>query len=411
MLRYLVFLPSITLHLVPSEIFPWAVLYSLRSQIRSMSIGFIWSVIVFLSLLFMSLLNDASLMAALVSAASIANAYLISITVSDASANEINRLVRTAFRIQILLLVVGALQLIGVWALLDPITGMLIPRGGSEYLGAGGRGVSLLDTEPSRAGVNQLLIYTVWRAVQVTQGNRRYLWLSDLAMLVTIIVLTRSAVACFVALFYLGLTNFKPLRLCVSIIVVGVCFYVMALLVTPDDIRIYWLMEQLSVMTSWGEVAQFLISQSGFRGVSVIGAYSWSLDNMLGGGFGTWENTSVLAMEATGISASDLNYFRNWANGEYVPLKPTAFMAFIALEFGLFGVLLSSIWLFSRLKKMDGFSASALPTTLTIGFVLFLVGSVGNPVPWVCLALTSKIYSGRMLCRNEKMADLKEKTS
>ena len=376
--------------LVPAEIFPWAFVYSIVKGVKSLPAAMWICLLASLALVGVSLVRGVPLIAVLGSYGSVLNVVFIFAILCHIRHEELKRVSLSAKWIMLLLVCVGLLQLMGFWSSIDGVTEFAIPRGGAEKMGAGGRGVSLLDTEPSRAGVNFLFLYIVFRIA----GKKRHSFKSmlfDLTAFFFITVVTRSAMAVSIAALYFAIEYLSVKRSWIYPALLVAVFLVFYNLFDLKDIRALNILTQAAAQTNLADAWAFLVSQSGFRFVSVVGAYEWAWRHWFGGGFGTWPYVSVDSLELTGLQAADLGFFRYWHDGEYVALKPTAFMALIALEHGLVGLLLMAGWLFAKLKKMNAFSKNCRAATLTAIFTIFFAGSVGNPVPWIVLAVVPRL--------------------
>ena len=109
------------------------------------------------------------------------------------------------------------------------------------------------------------------------------------------------------------------------------------------------------------DIYMTLMNESGHRLISILSAYKYGFENLLGGGIGSWPVSSVNAMEAMGMESFEIYYFLEFNEGYFLGIRPTAFAAGLFLEAGLLGTL--------------AFKSAAVPV-LDLGalaFVAFLV--------------------------------------
>jgi hypothetical protein len=133
----------------------------------------------------------------------------------------------------------------------------------------------------------------------------------------------------------------------------------------------------------------WLLEQSGFRFVSIWAAYKYGLNHIFGSGLGGWGQASIEAMDDIGIKASAMSFFATAMGSEYQGVRPTSFGAGLMLETGLVGFCLFIFTIFKYLwKKWMYLDLHARSITLFFIFNTFLLGSIGDPVPFIFFALT-----------------------
>jgi len=126
-----------------------------------------------------------------------------------------------------------------------------------------------------------------------------------------------------------------------------------------------------------------IIKQSGFRFISVYASYSYVFGNLMGAGVGNWELASLDAMRKTGFTTDEITFFKYHHDGNFVGVRPTSYFANMVLDFGIFAVpfiLILSGW-------FKGFKSVPKPILVLFFFSFFLMGTVGNPIPWIVAAL------------------------
>ena len=107
-----------------------------------------------------------------------------------------------------------------------------------------------------------------------------------------------------------------------------------------------------------------------------------------GSGVGGWGPASIQAMDDIGIKASAMSFFASAMGSEYQGVRPTSFAAGLMLETGIVGLLLFILsfypFIIRRELYIDIHSRSIVIFFL---FNIFALGSIGDPIPFVFLAL------------------------
>jgi hypothetical protein len=281
------------------------------------------------------------------------------------------------------LIAVGALQATGILTSLggEGIISFLVERGVAEQHG-NGRGITLLSSEPSRAGYEFLFISATF--IQLFLKKPRRGFYADVAVLLVLALVIKSAVALgFGAVYF----TFKyGLRAVLPIAALLGLFGFLSGIVDSRGISIL-----MSIFDAQSPYAAFvlLLNESGFRMISVYSAYMYGILHPFGGGIGFWETTSLLALEQSGLNASDISYFR-YRTGEFFSVRPTSFVSSLALDTGwiallvIYPVIASSFRLLRTSRGDRGILAAFF-------FFIFVIGAIGNPVPWICVALLVKL--------------------
>jgi hypothetical protein len=93
-------------------------------------------------------------------------------------------------------------------------------------------------------------------------------------------------------------------------------------------------------------------------------------------------------MELLGYPASELDYFITYYGGDFEGVRPTAFLGGVFLELGLLGFFfwLLAFWKFIFYSPLWKDKYLKPIAALFIGNML-VVGTIGDPVPYVFLAL------------------------
>lgn len=381
MLGLMLFFPSVTFGLLSAEIFPWATFYA-SARLRSIDHRVLPIAIVFtISIVSTSLTYDGQYFDETIRAAlAYINPLLVFMVLAKTSEREIQRLVKILKYALITLLTLGILQFSGLIQFADPIFKALIPRGSAEVFG-GARGISLLSTEPSRAAFEVIFLYASWRTLSELSAAK--LIILDILFTIFIIGMLKSTTGLTVLLVYLIFIHRSKIII-LFLLLAPIFVYLFA------ETRAINVALELLSKTSPFEAYEFLIDASGFRLVSILSAYYYGLTNFFGGGIGAWPVTSVEAMLSAGFSPGEINYFIFHADSEFSSIRPTSYLANVALDMGLLGTLCMIFLLIPYIKCTWTDNISIRPLLLLFLFSLFFIGAVGNPVPWVALMLATR---------------------
>jgi hypothetical protein len=82
-----------------------------------------------------------------------------------------------------------------------------------------------------------------------------------------------------------------------------------------------------------------------------------------------------------------IGYFANKGSGGYFSIRPTSYMATIALDMGFIGVLSVLYVLKPVLALLKNRKLPIFPVTICFLFGIMVSGAAGNPVPWISMAL------------------------
>ncbi|TMO22078.1 hypothetical protein [Pseudoalteromonas sp. S4741] len=377
----LIFFPSITFSLLKAEIFPYGLLYTFTQPLRVYSGQLLFIICMLASCVYGVFFHGYFSFEIVRSLFAYLNAFLLFYIILNLNQTQLWKLVYVLRKVFYFLIVLGCLQFSGLATVLrlDVIMDFLMARGGIDVMGHG-RGISLMSSEPSRAGIEFIFIYAVFR-YSIPACKVKYY---DLFSLFFVLFFIRSATA---LLFLIVLYSMIYRRVSLGVFVVGV-FGGGAYLNTIDiaNIRSLHIFKQVLSTASFNDFVTLFANTSGFRGISVYSSYLYGFENVFGGGVGYWEVTSVQALNQSGVSASNISYFSSVNNGHYSSVRPTSFVASVALDMGIIGVTVLCFALkklFLELKK----TSLKRPILITFLFYLFVLGSIGNPVPWVCTAI------------------------
>lgn len=383
----MLFFPSVTFNFIGSEIFPWAIFLRLVSRFRLVFLD----VLVLLMLTFWFLVGLISYQSldVLTTFASYLNpllAFILVLNCDEIYVKKINEMLSFIFPIFCL---TAILQAFGMLSVFEVIFDFAIPRGGVSNIGEG-RGVSIFSTEPSRAAVELLFMYGALTAIGYSIRGFKFGSLrSDLFVGLLILGVIKSATG---LLFFFVLLAFRRPVLLWPIL--GCIFVV--LIYFAIETRAVALIFDVFESGSLTEALRFLVSQSGFRILSVVSSYIYGINNFLGSGIGGWAYLAVESYYNAGFIPSDVSFFRIHHGGQFVGLKPTAYGAIVALELGCISVIVLAFYLQSRLRLFSiGYEKHELCVIVIFLLYVFVIGAVGNPIPWVCAALSFRAAEKR----------------
>jgi hypothetical protein len=379
--RVFLFLPSVTFGVPLSEIFPWGwanvLVHRIRLKPHQLLLLSLFG-FVFLGSLLVN--NPLSVLTTFASYLNPLLAFFFVINCNLKTLNSLQNVVKVLFAAY---LVLGLLQILGFLNWLSFAFDVLIPRGGTSVAG-GGRGVSLLSTEPSRAGIELVFLYATL-CLNGRFGGRHRELLFDILVLFFILLVVRSFIGLAFFMLYFGAK--RPLHLGVLVLLSP------AVIVWFDDAtRSISIIKTVLSAHSISEIWGFIFNQSGFRLISVYSAYVYGFNQLIGHGIGSWESVAAYSYVFAGFSPNEVSYFVTHVESEFVSLKPTAWFSLLFLELGAtFGLLITGLCLYIGYKEVARCSVAILPMVLIFLVSVFLTGAVGNPIPWVCLAMSIRI--------------------
>ncbi len=386
----LLFFPSITFGLLTAEIFPWALLISLVF-LKEINKYFLW-IIMILALssifsLYQYSVNNIpiDLMRSL---AAYANIILISQYIISLNQKQTLQLILLAKYIFFFLLFMGALQFIGI-GLIDDLIRFLVPRGSGYALIDSGRGVSLLSSEPARAGIELTLIYAIYRLTLLKSNTFHYF---DILILIFQIIVIKSSSSVFFTMIFVSLLYVNWRGLLLIPIFAFIFFYI---LISFEGSRASDLF--LSIIDlGFDDISVlilFLVNESGNRLLGLYSFFLYGFQNPFGGGVGLWQTTSMDAVISTGFDISQIRFFEVNADGNLSSFRGPGVISNLMLDFGIIGTLAIS-WLFYKTIQIY-MQLKVQKKIMRILLVIFLVkififGSPGNPIPFIMLFLVYK---------------------
>ncbi|MCE1201459.1 MAG: hypothetical protein LWX09_05085 [Bacteroidia bacterium] len=396
LLGFLLFLPNLTPAgpLFRSEIFPWAFLFALR---RSLQLS--WPYLAFVAYLSLSaLIMFPSLGSPLVPARALfayVNATVIFFALIACSDKEYRFLNKAVLIVLLVHVGVSLLQYSGSFPrALVPVMRFFVERFTAEIYG-GGRGVAGLYAEPAYAAVAVHYFFAYLMLVHNADTKKLPVVALIVALALYDIFILRSFVGLVMFVIYV-LSLFNRRQLIVAGIVTSVSLAILIRTLGPRDDapRAITIAYNLIFEQEYTEFIPWLVENSGFRFISVWGAYLYGIVHPFGSGIGAWSNASISAMEALGLPAETIAHFASEHGGQFEGVRPTAFAAGLMLEAGVVGLALFLLTFLPYLWRRDFLlTRHARPIWLFFMFNTFALGSIGDPIPFAILALSLRTLS------------------
>lgn len=382
----LLFFPSVTFNLLTAEVFPWATIVFLIYTRKYHAWLLLFSAYLFISALIVIAITD-EFFEAIRSLSAFLNALLGFELVLMLSNKHIKQLLLLLKYIFISLFILGFLQYFSAIDFLDPLISFLVPRASSSSLSFMGRGVTLLSSEPARAGVELVFIYLVVKTVFI---NKQLHFYADVFIALFLLFVIQSSMAMMLFLVYTILAYRLKL---VLIIVLGMLIF--PFLNIGGSGRAFNLVIELMEQSSYKDALYILFNTSGHRVISIFSSYTYGLLNPFGGGVGNWMNSSIDALNMTGIDLSDMNYFKRYGDGEAVSIRASGYVTNLMVDTGVVGTLLFFYYLQKRFKKFSAFLKEKKEIFWLFIVKILFVGSVGTPVSFICVALIMRYQQTR----------------
>ena len=297
------------------------------------------------------------------------------ITNKEFSVISLSILVRKIFYV---ICIWGILQYFKLTTPFKGIYELLIPRGNFEILTNYGRGVSLFSTEPSRAALEFIFISIVYRLHFV----RKNVLLFDFFIIAYSIIIIQAGYAFLYSFLYLIITlNRKKFFIfLLSFISLG---SISGYLFKAVNLRGLFVI--LELVKSDNFLIK-LISLSGFRVISFFASISSGFHHLFGSGLGNWRESSLKALNASGFNSKNIPFFAREGNGFFISVRPTSYFSNLMLDFGIIGTLIIIFLLFMYAKS--NLMIHDKGKFLFMFFVyFFFFGYLGNPIPFICIAI------------------------
>ncbi len=389
-LAALMYLPNIMplKALFSAEIFPWAFLYALRKDLKLTMVYVFFLVYLVVSVgmhwgSFTSVLVPARAFFALV------NASLIFFLLIKIDCEEYRMLVRIfewVFGINVFLCLI---QFLGLFpSFLEPIFRLFIDRFTHEIYG-GGRGVAGLFAEPSYASMSMHYYFAFFMLSRKINPRSQLGIAAIVGMIVFDLFIIRSVTGLVMILIYFAsLQKARDLLKAGLVIVLLLGGIISQFGNSPNAPRSVETAHDFIKYKNYQDPMPWILEQSGFRFVSVWAAYKYGFTHPFGSGIGKWGPASIQAMDDIGIKASAMSFFASAMGSEYQGVRPTSFAAGLMLETGIVGLVLFilAFWPFIREKALWQ-QEHTRSVIIFFFFNVFALGSIGDPLPFVFLAL------------------------
>lgn len=386
LLRLLLFFPGITFSIISAEIFPYAFIYSCVMFIKNKKIlidkssKLFFLLLLSLSSLFTLTINFKAYDEILRSLIAYLNVVLIFHFIINSKNEELSKIVSVAKISYMILLVIAIFQFFNLVLPLEVAFKFLIPRFSPTFLdgSSGSRGISLLSSEPSRASLEFIFLTLLMSKIHK-------LGKTDL----------HNNLIYFTIIFVANLFFFKSLD---GLILAAISFIIFFrhnpvylfflvyffLLSIVFNTRLETLV--LGIISGKENFMLILSSMSGFRFSSIISSYIYGMSHLLGSGIGNWQISSLSALNNSGFDPANIDYFVQCCNSKFQSVRPTSFIANLMLDIGLIGCIFFLSYLISTSVK---FIKEKVQFNFFLFFLvsLFLITSVGDPIPWICMAI------------------------
>ena len=391
LLTYLLYFPSVTFSIVSAEIFPYGLIYSLTKMNKVAKKSLFFIALLTISAIWGGFNYNNFNFEVLRSIAAYLNPVILFYTVCRLEERTINKLLNINRKVFYFLLLLGGFQFSGAITLLglEGIIDLLMHRGAYGVIGSG-RGVALLSSEPSRASYEFLFVYMLFRSFN--NYSRYFNILMDVLVSLFLLFVIRSATG---AIFLIIFIFFQYRKVFLAIVIFLFIYLSITglTLETNNTSRalelILFSFEAMQVGGFW----QLFLTSSGFRGISVYASYLSGFQNYFGHGVGQWELSSLNALNNTGFLPSEITYFSSKGLG-FTSVRPTSYIAALMLDIGLIGVSIF-IYLIHEVFKIYESNKGLLFCFL---FYIFFMGDIGNPVPWLVMAISVAKNSFRESC-------------
>lgn len=391
LLAHLLFLPNVMplTALLKAEIFPWATLYGAKGIFDFSKVYKWFLVFLTLSASWMFFSSSLSLSVVARSLFAFVNATIVFFYVVQTKEEEYQWILKAFERILLINLVIIMLQYLHLFPVfLEPVFQWFIERFKAFPFGEG-RGVAGLFAEPSYAGISLYYYFAFYMFLhKIPPTSRRGILLLLGVLLIHLLMIRSLAAILLLAIYVLFSVEWRQLlRLAVPVFVT---FSLLIVIFGSSENAPRALAVPYSFFANqeFRNPSGWILQESGFRFVSVVGSYAYLLTHPFGGGVGNWQEASLIGMEMIGVPIDIVDHFANQFNTDFDGVRPYAFLAGLALEGGLLPIILLFLALYPYLKTPLWRENQQARTLLA--FFIFTVtgfGVIGDPLPFLFLAL------------------------
>jgi hypothetical protein len=381
-LGMMLFFPSITFKLVPAEVFPWALIFTILFYRKISKYALVSIFIILLSALISALIYlEAS--ETLRSTAAYFNSLLIFYTVISLDDRKRNLLAVYGGSLLFFMLFFALLQKYSLLSWLQSLFDMLMHRGKLESFSEL-RGVSGFSSEPAREAFQVVCLLML---IKCRFALKPFLMVClELIVFIFIMFIYKSFIGLLVFVIYFG--AFYS-RYFIKATALGMLIVVLALLNKDNFSNFIGSSRALSILfklvefNDFKSLFNFISDLSGFRLVSIISAYEYSVINLFGGGVGQWKATSIEALTILEVPPEAISYFDKCYG--FCPVRPASYVSSLLLDLG---AILTLVILFPvfRIVLKNGEKNIKIAGYVFVVF-LFLFAEPGNPLPWLVAAL------------------------
>jgi hypothetical protein len=376
-----------------SEIFPWAFVYSLRRSF-TIPLGYsIFLVYMLLSAVYILSKGEPILVPAraLFALLNVTFIFFCILKVDDKEFSQLQKAFTWVFGINVVL---SLIQYFGLFpSFLTPFMRIFIDRFTDEPHGLG-RGVAALFAEPSYASLS-IHYYFAYFMLQHRIDQKSLLGYGAILLMILFDLFIIRSITGLVMIFvyYVSLQERKYIvRGAVVLLFVGLLVLYLAKQ-TDEPPRAVDFLYSVVYDQEYKDPLPFLLNESGFRVISVWAAYVYGFANPLGSGIGGWGPASLIAMDAIGVPATEIGFFASYSGGDFDGVRPTSFIADIFLEMGWVGFVLFVLAFWSYMTNKTLFNnIYARPVLVMFYFNLFVMGTIGDPLHFIFLALAYREF-------------------
>ena len=395
-LSALIFFPSITFGIYTSEIFPWGMIFALF-YMRHINKYLLWIIIILglssCAVFFKSYFSVQPLQTDIIrSLAAYMNFLLLAQALLMLSTEKALYIASLSRKIFWFLIALGFIQNIGSETL-GTIIQALIPRGDGSALIETNRGVTLLSSEPARAGIELTLIYLISR---LGQDNSMKNTLIDIFLIIYIVLIIKSFAVLIFALSALTILHVKFRLHFLSVLgtlLFGIGIYFIVNVLPQFGGRASDVIIFLQQTEALNESIFYIANESGNRFIGLYSFYKSGLFHPFGYGIGAWPYSSIEAINESGLDYRDYRFFDVVGGGKLIAFRGSGVLSNLMLDIGLIGTGLVA-YLFRKLMLCY----SSFSNLTKKAFWIFLIkiaffGSPGNPVVFIFLIICFLIYS------------------
>ncbi len=378
---YLIFFPSVTFSVISAEIFPWATIFFLLFRPLLSREALLVMLMMIFSSVYSLFFTAAPFVEIVRSFAAYLNPLLIFLLILRVDDEQLLlKLKNNSNKAFFFLVILGLIQVTNLFSILNPVIGFIVPRGSATTFGAGGRGVTLMSTEPSRAAYEFIFFFLFYKNSE--EMTKKKALLLDFGLLLFQVLVIRSGTGLFLTGIYFLVSYGYKLLIAFFPAIVGLSYFTL-------KSRAFEIARVLLSSVNISDAFFFLLNSSGFRLVSIVAGFSYGFRYIFGGGIGNWNDASIEAMESLGISPKTMEFFTffNKEGSSFVGVRPTSYLSSFSLDFGAVGLLIIVFIFIGVLNKYWVISKAHRKGLVFFAIYLCFFGDTGNPVPWIATAL------------------------